>query len=390
MTVAPVGRPQDGDSGVAYAGGSQATETTGGHPAGDRAVRVTVAEGAAEVAGAVLMDVLGPFAIEEAGMGGGVTLIFYPDTHRGASSQAALTAIDVRAMLPPAITRSGRFAVEVREVARDWVEGWRDHFRPVVVGDVRIRPPWEPPLEGSGSTSPGGAGVGVKGPRRRLPVDVVINPGLGFGTGLHPTTRGTLQLLQPAGPRVHPNGRLVDAGTGSGILAIAAAKLGWCPVVAFDNDPVALTSARENVLANAVEQIVEVHEVDVAGAHAEWFAGATVLANMTLDPVLTLLGRVAAAATALNGVPGADRPASAGPGAARPLRLVVSGILAGEQECELLRVARGFGFSPGRRLYEAGWVSMELSPVPVGGPVGEGPSLLSSPPAGRPAVPGDV
>ena len=80
-------------------------------------------------------------------------------------------------------------------------------------------------------------------------VDVVINPGLGFGTGLHPTTRGTLLLLQegidrrapargPAPPRAA--GPLVDVGTGSGILAIAAAKLGWAPVVALDNDPVAL------------------------------------------------------------------------------------------------------------------------------------------------------
>ncbi len=135
-------------------------------------------------------------------------------------------------------------------MSRDWVEGWRLHFRPVVIGVVRIRPPWE---------SEGDLPAGF--------VDVVINPGLGFGTGLHPTTRGVLRLLQEeGGERVAPvggrslrrsKGPLVDVGTGSGVLAIAAAKLGWAPILAFDNDSAALVSARANIEANGVRDVVQ-------------------------------------------------------------------------------------------------------------------------------------
>ena len=97
-------------------------------------------------------------------------------------------------------------------------------------------------------------------------VDVVINPGLAFGTGLHATTRGTLTLLQEGAPRrrrtrpAGSRGALVDVGTGSGILSIAAAKLGWGPIIAFDNDAVALSAARENIVANGVGDVVQVHE----------------------------------------------------------------------------------------------------------------------------------
>jgi len=306
------------------------------------------------------MDLLGPFEMEIVGAkppqglaggrgadqaaGGGdqavggtdtlVTLVFYPsDSPAG----AAVSADEVLAALPPEVAALGQVSIETREVSRDWVEGWRDHFRPIVIDEVRIRPPWEPPPPG------------------RDLVDVVINPGLGFGTGLHPTTRGVLHLLQNAGnldgagrPLLGP---LVDAGTGSGILAIAAAKLGWGPVFAFDNDAVALVSARENVAANAVGTIVEVHQADIEGASPYWFAGATVLANMTLEPVLALIRRLAHGQGSWDGV---------GSSASGPTRLVVSGILEGAQELELLGVSNLCGFVQGRRMQEAEWVSLEL------------------------------
>jgi ribosomal protein L11 methyltransferase len=199
---------------------------------------------------------------------------------------------------------------------------------------------------------------------------VVINPGLGFGTGLHPTTRGTLHLLQNPGnldgsaqPLLGP---LVDAGTGSGILAIAAAKLGWGPVFAFDNDPVALVSARENIVANGVGGIVEVHQTDVAGASPYWFAGATVLANMTLEPVVALVRRLA---------PDQGSWGRMGSPASGPTRLVVSGILEGAQERELAGVARLCGFVQGRRMQEAEWVSVELLPVRPAGSADDWPPL---------------
>ncbi len=251
--------------------------------------------------------------------------------------------------------------MESASVSRDWVEGWREHFRPILIGSVRIRPPWEPPLEAPAPVF--AAPAWSAAPPELPPVDVVINPGLGFGTGLHPTTRGTLLLLQEGMRRIEgsqpspfevspaghsagsPGGRgpLVDVGTGSGILAIAAAKLGWAPVVAVDNDPVALVSTRENVAANGVQSEVEVHEEDIGGADETWFGDATVLANMTLEPVSLLLRRLAGAT-------------------ARPRRLVVSGILAGSQEEQIMLAAHESGFTAGRRLCEEEWVSLELLP----------------------------
>lgn len=296
----------------------------------DRSVRVCVPESLAEQAGAILMDVLGPFE-EENGV-----LVFFPPTD-GPSTREELLPL-----LPPAFAEPGALLVETGSVPRDWVEGWREHFRPIVIGAVRIRPPWEPSLPGEAASAPG-------------PIDVVINPGLGFGTGLHPTTRGTLMLLQDgleAGPAGRAaamvgasggGGRLVDVGTGSGILAIAAAKLGWKPVIALDNDPVALVSARENVAENGVKDEVEIHEADVEHAREGWFSDATVLANMTLEPASLLLRRLAGMAT-------------------RPRRLVVSGILAGSQEDQITLAAHDSGFAPGRRLYEEEWVSLELLP----------------------------
>jgi ribosomal protein L11 methyltransferase len=309
----------------------------GGAQAADRSVRVTVPAPLAEEAGAILMDVLGPFEEERpagslsgAQADGKLVLVFYPST------DGPSTREEVLALLPPEFAEPDALLVETCSVSRDWVEGWRDHFRPIVIGAVRIRPPWEPPPEGDPSL-PGTL------------MDVMINPGLGFGTGLHPTTRGTLRLLQDdplvGGAASGPGGRgrLVDVGTGSGILSVAAAKLGWFPVVAMDNDPVALVSARENVTENGVQDAVSIYEADTDSAQETWFADATVLANMTLEPVSLLLQRLATMT-------------------ARPRRLVVSGILAGSQEEQITLIAHDAGFAPGRRIYEGEWVSFELLP----------------------------
>ena len=320
--------PPGAQSGAAGSGGSLGA---------DRSIRVTVPGSLAEEAGAVLMEVLGPFEEERPVASGSgaraddrTVLVFYPSTDGPSTREELLT------LLPAAFADPDALLVETGNVPRDWVEGWRDHFRPVVIGAVRIRPPWELPPEGD-PTSP------------ETPVDVMINPGLGFGTGSHPTTRGTLRLLQDGPPARGADsgptarGRLVDVGAGSGILSIAAAKLGWFPVVALDNDPVALVSARENVDENGVQDAVSIHEADTESAQEAWFAGATVLANMTLEPVSLLLRRLA---TMTSG----------------PRRLVVSGILAGSQEDQIMLAAHDAGFAPGRRIYEGEWVSFELLP----------------------------
>ena len=120
-----------------------------------------------------------------------------------------------------------RVHVRGEEVADDWAERWREFHRPVLVGGrVWVRPPWSEPREGA--------------------LDLVIDPAQAFGTGAHPTTRLSLELLLGLGRRgggplaetgdARAHRALADLGCGSGVLAIAAARLGFAPVTAFDND----------------------------------------------------------------------------------------------------------------------------------------------------------
>jgi ribosomal protein L11 methyltransferase len=119
--------------------------------------------------------------------------------------------------------------VSTTEIADDWAERWRDFHRPLVLGDrLSVRPPWEPPA----STA----------------LDLVIDPGRAFGTGAHATTRLCLELLLDLeGPRQ----ACIDLGCGSGVLAIAAAKLGHSPVLALDYDPICVEATLENAARNA-------------------------------------------------------------------------------------------------------------------------------------------
>jgi len=112
-------------------------------------------------------------------------------------------------------------------VAEDWEDGWRAFHHGVRVGRCWIGPPWEePPTD---------------------VITVVIDPGRAFGTGAHATTRLCLELLQDV-----ESTSLLDVGCGSGVLSVAAAKLGFAPVTAVDVDEVALETARENAAANGV------------------------------------------------------------------------------------------------------------------------------------------
>jgi ribosomal protein L11 methyltransferase len=119
-------------------------------------------------------------------------------------------------------------AAEVEDLPDDWQERWRQFHRPVRIGPLWIGPPWE-----------------------ATPADcdpVVIDPGQAFGTGAHPTTRLCIELLLEL-----PTGSLLDIGCGSGVLSIAAKRVGHHPVYALDNDPAALEATRANAARNGVD-----------------------------------------------------------------------------------------------------------------------------------------
>ncbi len=130
--------------------------------------------------------------------------------------------------------------------AEDWSESWKKHFRPLQVGRrLLIRPSWSR----------------IKAQRGQAVV--VLDPGLSFGTGQHPTTGFCLAQIARHGRSRGPLS-LLDIGTGSGILAIAAAKLGYAPIAAFDFDPQAVAVAKANATRNQVAGKIHIYRQDVA------------------------------------------------------------------------------------------------------------------------------
>jgi ribosomal protein L11 methyltransferase len=151
--------------------------------------------------------------------------------------------------------------VSTNEVADDWEQRWRAFHRPLLIGErLAVRPPWEPP-------------IGTR-------VELVIDPGRAFGTGAHATTRLCLEALLELAPG---EGALVDLGCGSGVLAVAAARLGWRPVRALDHDPAAVEATAHNARANGVG--VDAKRFDLRTDPVEASVAPTVAANL-LAPVL--------------------------------------------------------------------------------------------------------
>jgi ribosomal protein L11 methyltransferase len=169
--------------------------------------------------------------------------------------------------LPDLEAAAGEALVRVTtsELHDDWSERWREFHQPVVVGErVRVRPPW--------SAADGGPGL----------IDIAIDPGQAFGTGAHATTRLCLELLLG----LKPEGALIDVGCGSGVLAIAAAKLGFPPVIAIDNDRESVAATIANAGANDV--VLDVRQLDLRREPLP--AAPTVVANL-LEPLLLELAR---------------------------------------------------------------------------------------------------
>ena len=251
------------------------------------------------------LDAFGPVAIQEHERGDGWRVFFRTVADRN-SARGALASEFGNALLHLG-------AIEVDD--EDWARRSQATLTAVRVGRIIVAPPWAD--SGSRTTDPDS-------------IRIVIDPSTGFGTGHHASTRLCLELLQKRDVR---GMRVIDVGTGSGVLALAAWKLGAADVVAFDNDPDALENAHENVRRNGGEDGITISEIDLSNALLE--QADVVIANLTG----ALLQRQATSLQRLT------RPHGA---------IVVSGFTVEEEQ----EVVRAFGASPKETAREGDWIAL--------------------------------
>jgi ribosomal protein L11 methyltransferase len=214
--------------------------------------------------------------------------------------------------LPKVRAAAGDALVDVStsEVPDGWEHRWREWHRPLDVGPLHVRPPWLPPRPGA--------------------LDVAIEPGRAFGTGAHPSTRLTLALLIT----VPPHGPLADWGCGSGILSIAAARLGFDPVLACDADPAAVAATLAAAEANEVA--IAARGLDLRREPGPW--APTVTANLERRLLLDVAALL-------------ERP---------PERLIVSGLFVEEVDEVVAAFAR-HGLAAAARRDGDGWSAILLA-----------------------------
>lgn len=281
-------------------------------------VTVTAASPAAEAIADILLEMCGR-GIEELPAGRRTARLrsYLPVTSRAAATLAAIRARI--AALRHAGLQMRPAAVEAEEVDEaQWAAAWKAHVRPVAVGRLWVTPTWDrtPPPPGA--------------------VVVMLDPGMAFGSGLHESTQMCLRVLDT---RLRPGDAVVDVGAGSGILSIAAAKLGAGRVLAIDADPVACAVARANVAHNGVAARVRVREGDLlTGVRT---VADLVLANLTADLHRTFLPTV--------------RPHLAARGV-----VAASGITA-RRAREVERAGRAAGLAVVERLRSGEWRCLVLS-----------------------------
>ncbi|MDQ4099598.1 MAG: 50S ribosomal protein L11 methyltransferase, partial [Chloroflexota bacterium] len=205
----------------------------------------------------------------------------------------------------------------------DWANAWKDHFPVHRIGSrVVVRPPWLPYTPTADD------------------VVVELDPGMAFGTGLHPSTKLSILGLEEVAT---PGMAVLDVGTGSGILAIAAVKLGANHVDAVDVEPVAVRAARENAARNGVAEQISV-KLGSVGADAPFrCAYDVVLANIIARILIELA----------DGLTAATKPDGA---------LILAGII-DNREAAVEAAFRDRGFATCSRRQEDDWVSLTLRRV---------------------------
>ncbi len=203
-------------------------------------IRLAVRVRGDDAGGVVLAELLelSPAGVEEKALDDGVEYVIY-----GAPGELP--------ELPDIQAAAGAVLVDVTtdEIPDDWSERWKAWHRPVDVSwrfrRLRVRPPWEAPVTGDPEL-----------------IELVVDPGQAFGTGAHATTRLCLELLLS----LDPSGPFADWGSGTGVLAIAAARLGYAPVLAVDLDPYSIEASEVNARENGVEVEVRRHNLRTAPA----------------------------------------------------------------------------------------------------------------------------
>ena len=183
-------------------------------------------------------------------------------------------------------------AASASDIEDDWEERWRQFHRPQRVGSLWIGPPWEQPDEGA--------------------IAVVIDPGRAFGTGGHATTRLCLELLE-----AEERGSVLDVGCGSGVLSIAASKLGFAPVLGIDFDPQAIEATERNAAENGVEVDVRLGDL----RDAELPEADLVLANIAAVAVAALGSRLRTGRAITSGYLVSDEPVLDGYGLERRIQV---------------------------------------------------------------------
>jgi ribosomal protein L11 methyltransferase len=244
--------------------------------------------------------------------------------------------------LPDLEAAAGGAFVEVStsEVPDDWSERWKRFHCPVLIepdlGDalhgavpaLHVRPPWEPPTEQTDAR------------------EIVIDPAQAFGTGAHATTRLCLELLLGLAAE-RERGAVLDVGAGSGVLAIAAAKLGNGPVLALDNDRESVLAIADNAARNGVQ--IEARRFDLRREELPLVDGQpapVVLANLLRPLLLDLAGTMAT---------------SGGPAAPGHLDLIASGLLREQADEVALAFARRLGLRERARRERGEWAALWLT-----------------------------